>query len=90
MNQETVGVKPAHHRQVREGVVVSDKMHKTRVVEVTRLMLHPRFKKTIKRKMKYSVHDEKSEAKVGQKVRIVETRPLSKTKRWKLVKILSS
>jgi small subunit ribosomal protein S17 len=72
----------------REGVVVSNKMQKTIVVEVTRLVQHPVFKKVIRRKVKYAVHDEKNEAKAGDKVQIVQTRPLSKTKRWRLVKVL--
>ena len=74
---------------LREGVVISDKMQKTIVVEVTRLMQHPRFKKVIRRKVKYAVHDEKNEAKMGNKVQIAQTRPLSKTKRWRLVKVVS-
>lgn len=76
-------------RRTRDGVVLSSKMQKTIVVEVTRLVEHPRFKKVTRRKVKYAVHDEKNEAKGGDKVRIQETRPLSKTKRWKLVKVLS-
>ncbi len=74
---------------LREGVVISDKMQKTIVVEVTRLMQHARFKKVIRRKVKYAVHDEKNEAKMGNKVQIAQTRPLSKTKRWRLVKVVS-
>lgn len=76
--------------QTREGVVISDKMQKTVVVEVTRLMQHPQFKKIIRRKVKYAVHDENREAKIGNKVQIVQTRPISKTKNWKLVKVLAS
>lgn len=76
-------------RRTREGVVSSNKMQKTIIVEVTRLEQHPQFKKIIKRKVKYAVHDEKNEAKIGDKVRIIETRPLSKTKRWSLVKVLA-
>lgn len=76
-------------RLEREGVVISDKMNKTIIVEVTRSMSHAQFKKIIRRKVKYAAHDEKNEAKVGNKVLISETRPLSKTKRWKLVKVLS-
>ena len=76
-------------RRTREGVVSSNRMQKTIIVEVTRLEQHPQFKKTIKRKVKYSVHDEKNEAKIGDKVRIIERRPLSKTKRWSLVKVLA-
>src|SRR4051812_11116787 len=76
-------------RRTREGVVSSNKMQKTIIVEVVRLEQHPEFKKTIKRKVRYAAHDEKNEAKVGDKVRIIETRPLSKTKRWRLVGVLS-
>ena len=79
---------PEGGRREREGYVLSDKMQKTIIVEVTRLTEHPQFKKTIKRKVKYAVHDEKKEAKAGDHVGIVETRPLSKTKRWCLIKVL--
>jgi len=75
-------------RKVRVGVVVSDKMDKTRVVQVETLALHRRYKKYIKRRKKYYVHDEKNETKVGDIVRIMETRPLSKTKRWRIVEIV--
>ena len=75
-------------QRVREGIVLSDKMQKTIVVEITRLIEHPQFKKVVKSKVKYAVHDEKNEAKIGDKVRIIETRPLSKRKRWRLVKVL--
>jgi small subunit ribosomal protein S17 len=75
-------------QRVREGVVLSNKMQKTIVVEITRLIEHPQFKKVVKSKVKYAVHDEKNEAKIGDKVRIIETRPLSKNKRWRLVKVL--
>lgn len=74
--------------RVREGVVVSSKMQKTIVVLVTRLLQHPKFKKVIKRHIKYAAHDEKNEAKEGDRVQIVESRPLSKTKRWRLVKVI--
>jgi len=77
-------------KRVREGVVVSSKMNKTVTVLVTRLLKHPKFNKIIKRHIKYSVHDEKNEAKEGNRVQIVETRPLSKTKCWRLVKVLPS
>lgn len=73
---------------IREGYVVSDKMDKTIVVEVTRLVQHPVYRKVIRKKIKYAVHDEGNEAKTGNKVRIMQTRPLSKTKRWRLVKVL--
>ena len=77
-------------KRVREGVVVSSKMNKTITVLVTRLLQHAKFNKIIKRHIKYSVHDEKNEAKEGDRVQIVETRPLSKTKRWRLVKVMKS
>ncbi len=79
-----------HKGRIREGRVISDKMQKTIIVEVTRLTQHPVFRKVIKRRVKYSVHDEKNEAKMGNKVQILETHPLSKTKRWRLVKVLTS
>lgn len=75
--------------RVREGYVVSNKMQKTIIVAVTRIMQHAEFKKIVRNKIKYVAHDEKNEAKVGDKVRIAESRPLSRTKRWKLVKVLS-
>ncbi len=76
-------------RKTRVGVVKSDKMNKTIVVEVERRVPHPRFKKIVRRTTKFHAHDEKEEAKTGDKVRIMETRPLSKTKRWRLVEVLA-
>jgi small subunit ribosomal protein S17 len=70
------------------GVVSSDKMAKTRVVAVTELRRHPLYGKYVKSTLKYHVHDEKNESKEGDKVLIIETRPLSKTKRWRLMKVL--
>ena len=78
------------NKRIREGLVVSSKMNKTITVLVTRLLQHSKFNKIIKRHIKYSAHDEKNEAKEGSRVQIVETRPLSKTKRWRLVKVLPS
>ncbi|RKY39731.1 MAG: 30S ribosomal protein S17 [Candidatus Omnitrophota bacterium] len=72
----------------RIGVVVSDKMNKTRVVQVERLVAHPVYKKIIRRLSKFKAHDEENKSKVGDKVRIRETRPLSKEKRWRIVEIL--
>lgn len=77
------------NRKTLVGVVVSDKMSKTRVVEVQRLELHRRYKKYVRRDTKYHVHDEEETSKVGDKVLIQETRPLSRTKRWRLVKVMS-
>ena len=70
------------------GTVVSDKMDKTVVVMVERLVQHPLYGKYIKRRKKYMAHDEKNECKIGDKVLIVETRPLSKRKRWVVKQIL--
>ncbi|MGD7652557.1 MAG: 30S ribosomal protein S17 [Verrucomicrobiales bacterium] len=78
-----------HIRKTRVGVVVSDKMEKTLVVEHVARVPHPRFKKIVKRTKKYYVHDDKGEAKIGDRVRIVEIRPLSKKKRWMLTEVLS-
>jgi len=84
---------PAHERgrrQERQGKVVSDAMEKTIVVEASVVKAHPRYKKVVRRSVKFHAHDEHSEAKVGDLVRIVETRPLSRTKRWRLVEIVEA
>jgi len=75
-------------RKVREGVVKSDKMDKTVVVSVLRSFRHPVYKRTIRRSESFKAHDEKNECKAGDKVRIVETRPMSATKRWRVVEII--
>jgi small subunit ribosomal protein S17 len=83
--------KPEHdrgRRQERRGVVVSDAMDKTIVVKVDTIRSHPRYKKVIRRSTKFHAHDEANTAKVGDVVRIVETRPLSKTKNWRLAEIV--
>jgi len=76
------------NRKVRVGTVTSDKMEKTITVSVETVKQHPLYKKTIKTSKKYKVHDENNEAKIGDVVRIMETRPLSKDKRWRLVEIV--
>ena len=76
------------HRKERMGEVISNKMAKTIVVRVERRFPHPKFKKVITGYKKFYAHDEKSEAKVGDRVRIEETRPLSKTKCWRLVEVV--
>ena len=78
-----------HLRKTRVGVVVSDKMEKTIVVEHVARVPHPKFNKIVKRSKKYYVHDEAGEAKIGDRVRIVETKPLSKLKRWSLAEVIS-
>lgn len=75
-------------RKSRVGIVVSDKMDKTRTVTVDRQVLHPTFKKYYRRTTKFHVHDEKNESHVGDKVEIVECRPLSRTKRWAVRTVL--
>ena len=74
-------------RKERTGVVVSDAMDKTVVVQAERRIVHPVYGKVMRRSKKYYAHDEKNEAKKGDQVVITETRPLSKTKRWRLVEI---
>jgi small subunit ribosomal protein S17 len=75
-------------RKTLKGTVTSDSMDKTIIVEVKTLKLHPRVKKYYKTSKKYHVHDEKEECKVGDSVEIMETKPLSKTKCWRVIKIL--
>lgn len=76
------------HRKERVGVVVSDKMDKTITVRVDRVTHHPVYGKIMRMATKFKAHDEKNDAKCGDTVRIEETRPLSKTKRWRLVEVL--
>jgi len=75
-------------RKTRVGTVVSDKMDKTIVVQVERRIRHPLYGRIITRRRKFKVHDENNAASVGDRVRIMETRPLSKEKRWRLVEIV--
>jgi small subunit ribosomal protein S17 len=72
-------------RKVMTGIVVSDKMAKTAVVSIERLVKHPTYGKYVRRRNKFKVHDEKNECKIGDVIRFMETRPLSKDKRWRLV-----
>ena len=76
-------------RKTRVGRVVSDKMNKTVVVAVETLRHHPLYKKTIRRAVKYKAHDEKNECRLGDTVKIIETRPLSKEKRWRVAEIIT-
>ena len=75
-------------RKENVGVVISNKMAKTVTVEITRKMRHPKYGKVFERSKKLYAHDETSALQIGQKVRIVETRPLSKLKRWRVVEVL--
>ena len=80
--------KKRNERKVRVGKVVSDKMQKTIVVAIEELVQHKLYKKAVKRTVKFKAHDENNEAHIGDKVSIMETRPLSKEKRWRLVQIV--
>ncbi len=75
-------------RKQRVGLVVSDKMDKTRVARIERFTQHPIYKKRIKKFLNVKFHDEKNQSKTGDKVKIMETRPLSKDKRWRLLEIV--
>ena len=89
MSETTVQrAKPRGERKVREGMVVSDKMDKTIVVTLEDRVKHPLYGKVIRRTSKVKAHDEQNSAGIGDRVRLMETRPLSATKRWRLVEIL--
>ncbi|MDQ1285733.1 MAG: small subunit ribosomal protein [Thermodesulfobacteriota bacterium] len=75
-------------RKIRTGVVISDKMDKTVVVEVSRTVLHPVYKKFVRRRKRFMVHDEDNRCRIGDEVLIVETRPLSRHKNWRVQKIV--
>ena len=89
MSEQTETTKKPVLRKTRVGVVTSTKMDKTIVVEYVARVPHPKFKKIVKKSKKFYAHDENSTAKVGDKVRIVETRPLSKQHGWELVEVLT-
>ncbi|HHU46822.1 MAG TPA: 30S ribosomal protein S17 [Bacteroidales bacterium] len=75
-------------RKIREGLVVSNKMDKSIIVSVERRFKHPKYGKFLKKNSKLAAHDEKNECNIGDKVRVMETRPISKTKCWRLVEII--
>jgi small subunit ribosomal protein S17 len=85
---ETAQTSERGNRRVEVGVVTSDKMNKTRRVEIPRLVKHPRYGKYIRRRTVCHVHDETNESRRGDTVEIMETRPLSKTKNWRLVRVV--
>lgn len=86
MTDGTAGAR--NDRKVRQGVVVSDRMDKTVVVAVERRTTHPLYRKTLTRTDKLHAHDETNDVGVGDRVRVAETRPLSRTKRWRVVEVL--
>jgi small subunit ribosomal protein S17 len=75
-------------RKTKIGIVISDKMEKSRVIAVERYLRHPLYNKFVRKTSKFMVHDEKNESHIGDTIRIMETRPLSKRKRWRLVEIV--
>jgi small subunit ribosomal protein S17 len=89
-DEQTVSATAAERarRKVRTGVVVADKMDKTVLVRIDRTVTHPLYRKTVRRSSKLAAHDEGNEAHVGDTVRVMETRPISKSKRWRVVEIV--
>jgi small subunit ribosomal protein S17 len=88
VSDETQAAPARGYRKVREGLVVSDKMDKTVVVEVEDRVKHPKYAKVIRRTRKYKAHDGDNACGVGDRVRLMETRPISATKRWRVTEIL--
>jgi len=80
--------KERNKRKERVGIVISDKMNKTRVVQVERTVKHATYQRIIRKREKFKVHDEQSASKLGDKVRVMETRPLSKDKRWIILEVI--
>ena len=85
---EVTAVEPRSRRKVRTGYVISDKMEKTVVVQVSDLTQHPLYKKTIQRRTRFKAHDEENACGIGDLVKIMETRPLSKEKRWRVIEVV--
>jgi small subunit ribosomal protein S17 len=85
---ESRAVEQPRRRQQKIGVVVSDKMQKTVVVEVERFVMHPMYQKYLRRRSRFMAHDEKDECKIGDRVAIRETRPMSRHKRWAVTQVL--
>ncbi len=88
MSTETTTTADRNLRKERVGIVTSDKMSKSITVIVERRVMHPKYGKFVKRSSKFMAHDEKGDAHVGDTVRIAETRPMSKLKRWRLVEVV--
>ncbi|HEY2313419.1 MAG TPA: 30S ribosomal protein S17 [Streptosporangiaceae bacterium] len=88
MSEATATAQARGYRKVREGLVVSDKMDKTVVVEVEDRVKHPKYGKVIRRTKKYKAHDGENACGVGDRVLLMETRPMSATKRWRVAQIL--
>jgi small subunit ribosomal protein S17 len=88
MSEATTAAQARGYRKVREGLVVSDKMDKTVIVEVEDRVKHPKYEKIIRRTKRYKAHDGENACGVGDRVLLMETRPLSATKRWRVAEIL--
>jgi|SRR5579864_2149515 len=88
MSQATPGTAPRRHRKTEIGVVTSDKMTKTRRVEIERLVPHPKYGKYLRKRTICHAHDESNQSHLGDLVEIMETRPLSKLKRWRIIRIV--
>ena len=85
MTTETTATEERNRRKSRVGKVVSDRMEKTVVVSIERLVKHPTYGRYVRRRSKFKVHDEKNECRVGDVIRFMETRPISKDKRWRFI-----
>jgi small subunit ribosomal protein S17 len=85
---DTESVAERSARKVREGIVVSNKMEQTAVIAVVERVRHPKYNKFVMRTKKLYAHDETNDVNIGDKVRVMETRPMSKTKRWRVVEVL--
>ena len=85
---ETTSTEVRQARKVREGIVVSSKMDKTIVISIVERVRHPKYAKFVQRTKKLYAHDETNDAQIGDRVRVMETRPMSKQKRWRLVEVL--
>jgi small subunit ribosomal protein S17 len=80
--------KVTRHKKILVGMVLSDKMDKTVVVQVKRLFMHPRYKKYVRKNVTYKAHDEMNQCRIGDKVQIIESRPISKDKHWRVSKVV--
>ncbi len=88
MTEATTTEVVRQNRKVRDGIVVSNKMDKTIVISIVERVRHPKYAKFVQRTKKLYAHDEANDAKIGDRVRVMETRPMSKQKRWRLVEVL--
>ena len=88
LNSASPSTRPRGERKVRQGVVTSNAMDKTVVVEIQRTTTHPLYRKTINRTEKLLAHDETNDIRAGDRMRVAETRPLSKSKRWRVVEVI--